>query len=70
MTKATLIRTTNCGLFIGSEVQSIIINTGEWQYPGRHGAGEAKSSISSFESHSKKTGSHIVRKRVSLPTSQ
>jgi hypothetical protein len=50
MTKATLIRTTcNWGWLTGSEVQSIIIKVGAWQCPGRHGAGGAKSSISSFE---------------------
>jgi hypothetical protein len=44
MTKATLIRTTfNWGWLTGSEVQSIIIKTGTWQHPGRHGAGEAES---------------------------
>jgi hypothetical protein len=29
----------------GSEVQSIIIKVGAWQYPGRHGAGGAESSM-------------------------
>jgi hypothetical protein len=33
----------------GSEVQSIIIKTGAWQFPGRHGAGGAESSTSSSE---------------------
>jgi hypothetical protein len=48
--KATLIRTTfNCGWLTGSEVQSIIIKPGTWQYPGRHGAGDAESSTSSSE---------------------
>jgi hypothetical protein len=31
----------------GSEVQSIIIKVGAWQYPGRNGAGRAESSTSS-----------------------
>ena len=35
MTKASLIKTTfNWGWFTGSEVQSIIIKVGTWQYPG------------------------------------
>jgi hypothetical protein len=39
MTKATLIRATfNWGWLTGSEVQSIIIEVGAWQHPGRHGA--------------------------------
>jgi hypothetical protein len=45
MTKASLIKITfNWGWLIGSEVQSIIIKVGAWQYPGRHGAGRAESS--------------------------
>jgi hypothetical protein len=48
MTKATLIRTTfNCGWSTGSEVRSIIIKSGAWQWPGRHGVGRAESSASS-----------------------
>jgi hypothetical protein len=48
MTKASLIKTTfNWGWLTGSEVQSIIIKVGAWQYPGRHGAGRAESSTSS-----------------------
>ena len=39
-----------------------------WQYPGRHGTGGAESSKSSSEGHQEKTGSHMVRRRVSLPT--
>ena len=40
MTKATLIRSTfNWGWLTGSEVKSIIIKTGAWQHPGRHGVG-------------------------------
>jgi hypothetical protein len=49
MTKATLIRTFNWGWLTGSEVQSIIIKSGTWQRPGRHGAGEAESSASASE---------------------
>jgi hypothetical protein len=50
MTKATLERTTfNWGWLKGSELQSIIIKAGTWQHPGRHGAGGAESSTSSFE---------------------
>jgi hypothetical protein len=45
MTKANLIKTIfNRGWLTGSEVQSIIFKVGEWQYPGRHGAGIAESS--------------------------
>jgi hypothetical protein len=48
MTKASLIKTTfNWGWLTGSEVQSIIIKVGAWQYPGRHGAGGAENSMSS-----------------------
>jgi hypothetical protein len=49
MTKANLIKkpTFNWGWLTGSEVQSIIIKVGAWQYPGRHGAGRAESSTSS-----------------------
>jgi hypothetical protein len=48
MTKASLIKTTfNWGWLTGSEVQSIIIKVGAWQYLGRHGAGRVKSSTSS-----------------------
>jgi hypothetical protein len=49
MTKASLIKKTtfNWGWFTGSEVQSIIIKVGAWQYPGRHDAGGAGSSMSS-----------------------
>jgi hypothetical protein len=46
MTKASLIKTFNWGWLTGSEVQSII-KVGAWQYPGRHGAGGAESSMSS-----------------------
>jgi hypothetical protein len=50
MTKATLIRTTfNWGWLRSSEVQSILIKVGTWQYLGRHGAGGAESSTSSSE---------------------
>ena len=52
MTKATLIRTPFYWSWLtGSEIQSIIIKTRAWQHPGRHGAGGAKSSISSSEGH-------------------
>jgi hypothetical protein len=46
-TKATLTRILNWGWLTGSEVQSIIIKVGEWQWPGRHGAGGVESSTSS-----------------------
>jgi hypothetical protein len=50
MTKASLIKkkTFNWGWLTGSEVQSIIIKVGAWQYPGRHGTGGAESSMSFF----------------------
>jgi len=49
MIKATLIRTTfNWGWLTGSEIQSIIIKAGAWQHLGRHGAGGAENSASSF----------------------
>jgi hypothetical protein len=50
MTKATFIRTPfNWGWLIDSDIESIIIEAGAWQYPGRHGAGGTKSSTSSSE---------------------
>jgi len=50
LTKATLIKTFDWGWLTGSEgVQSIIIKAGTWQHPGRHGAGGAERSTSSFE---------------------
>jgi hypothetical protein len=43
MTKASLIKTTfNCGWLTGSEVQSIIIKVGAWQYPGIMGQAELR----------------------------
>jgi hypothetical protein len=39
--------TFNWGWLTGSEVQSIIIKVGAWQYPGQHGTGGAESSMSS-----------------------
>jgi hypothetical protein len=52
MTKATLTQTTfNWGWLTGSEVQSIIIQAGAWQHPGKCGAGGAES----FTSCSKKS---------------
>jgi hypothetical protein len=48
MTKGSLIKTIfNWGWLTGSEVQSIIIKVGAWQYPGRHDIGRAESSTSS-----------------------
>jgi hypothetical protein len=56
MTKASFIKnkkqkqkTFNWGWIKGSEVQSIIIKVGAWQYPGMHGTGIAESSTSSFK---------------------
>jgi hypothetical protein len=54
MTKATLVRTIfNWAWLTGSEVQSIIIKAETWQRLGRHGAGVAESSTSSFEGYSR-----------------
>jgi hypothetical protein len=39
----------NWGWLIVSEVQSIIMKLGAWQYSGRHGNGGAESSTSSSE---------------------
>ena len=47
MTKASLIKTFNWGWLTGSKVQSTIIKEGAGQYPGKHGAGGAESSMSS-----------------------
>jgi hypothetical protein len=33
------------GWLIGSKIQSIIIKEGAWQHPGRHGTGQAESSV-------------------------
>ena len=50
MTKATLKKKAfNWGWLTVSEVQSIIIKAGTWQYPGRHGAEGADNSTSSSE---------------------
>ena len=50
MMNAALIRTAhNLVWLTGSDVQSIIIKAGVWQHSGRHGAGGAESSTSSFE---------------------
>ena len=50
MTKASLIKTTfNWCWLTESEVQSVIIKAGTWQYPGKHGAEGAESSTSSSE---------------------
>jgi hypothetical protein len=48
MTKASLIKKQHLigGWLTGSEVQSIIIKVGAWQYPGSHGAGGVESSMS------------------------
>jgi hypothetical protein len=57
MTKATLIRTTfKWGWHTGSEVQSIIIKAGTWQYSDRHGTGRAESSTSSSKGEGEETG--------------
>jgi hypothetical protein len=48
MTNIKSYKTTfNWGWLTGSEVQSIIITVGAWQYPVRHGTGGAESSMSS-----------------------
>jgi hypothetical protein len=48
--QATVIRTSfTSGWVTGSEVQSTVIKAGTWQYPSRHGAGEADNSIFSSE---------------------
>lgn len=45
MTKATFIRTKfNWDWLPGSDVQSIIIKAGTWQYPGRHATGVTEGS--------------------------
>lgn len=49
--------TFNCGYLTGSEVQTIIINVGVWQHPGRHGVGGAESPTSCFKGSQEKTGS-------------
>jgi hypothetical protein len=50
MFMASLIMSTfNWGQLRGSEVQSIITKAQTWLYPGRHGAGGAENSSTSFE---------------------
>jgi hypothetical protein len=69
MTKTTLIRTTfNWGWLTGSEVQSIVIKTGAWQNPGRHGAQGAKVSTCCSKGKQEKTGLQAVRTRILKPT--
>ena len=43
--------TFNLGWLIDSEVQFITIKVGAWQHSGRHGAGGAESSTSSFKGY-------------------
>jgi hypothetical protein len=65
MIKATLIRTTFIwGWLTGSEVQSIVINVGALQHPGRHAAGRAESSMYSSEGCLQNTGFQGARMKV------
>jgi hypothetical protein len=64
MIKETLIRSFNCAWLTGSVVQSIIIKIGMWQYTGRHGAGRAERSTSSFEGCYQNTDFQATRTRV------
>jgi hypothetical protein len=69
MTKASLLRTTfSWGWLTGSEVQSIIIKAGTGQHPGKHGAGGAESSASSYEVFEQNTCFQAARMRVLKPT--
>jgi len=64
MTKATLIMTAFIwGWLRGSEVHSIIIKVGAWQYPGRYSARGAESSASLSEG-CWKTGFQATRKKI------
>jgi hypothetical protein len=66
MTKATLTRTTfNWGWLIGLAHYH---QDGAWQHPGWLGTGGAESSTSWSRGNQEKTGSHVARRRVSLPT--
>jgi hypothetical protein len=70
MTKGSLIKTTfNWGWLTGSEVQSIIINVGVWQYTGRHGTCRAEGSISSSKDCWWKTDFQATRVRILCPHS-
>jgi hypothetical protein len=60
--------TYNWGWLTCSEVQSIIIEAGALQHPGRHGAAGAKSSAPSSKGKQEKTGFQAARKRVLKPT--
>jgi hypothetical protein len=67
--KTVLIRPTfNWSQLTGSEVHFIIIKAGPWQHSGKHGAGGAESSTFLSEGCYQKTGSHVVRRRLSLLT--
>jgi hypothetical protein len=66
MTKTTLIRIDFHWGWL-TEFQFIIIKVGTWQHPGRHGAGGAESSTSSFEGFQEDTNFQAVRTRVLKP---
>jgi hypothetical protein len=69
MPKETLIRATfKWAWLTGSEVQSIITNTGIWQHPGRHGTGGSDNSTFSSEGCQRKTDFQAAEMRVLKPT--
>jgi hypothetical protein len=50
LSKSIYMRTIfHCDWLTVSEVQLIILKSGEWQHPGKHGTGGAESSILSSE---------------------
>ena len=57
-------RAFNWGWLTGSEVQSIIIKAGAWQYPGRHGIGIFENSTSCSKDKQEKTSIQAARRRV------
>jgi hypothetical protein len=61
-------KTFSWGWLIGSEVQTLNIKVGAWQYPGRHGAGRAESSKSSSKGCSWKTDFQGTRVKISTVT--
>jgi hypothetical protein len=72
MTKSSLIKKTTFtwGWLTDSEVQSIIIKVGAWQYPGRHDTGRAESSMSLSKGGSCKTDFQATRVRILSPHPQ
>jgi hypothetical protein len=48
--------------------RGLVIKVGVWQHPGRHDTGRAESFTSCLKDKLENTGSHMARRKVSLPT--